>query len=56
MPMAGFLVSVVVYPFAVWGLRRLFTEGLGLEQNIGFLVFLLASVVSWLAAEAVGRI
>ncbi len=54
--MFGFIVSVVVYPFAVWGLRRFFTERLGLEQNIGFLVFLLASVISWLAAEAVGRL
>lgn len=54
--MTGFLVSVVVYPFAVWWLRRLFSERLGLERNVGFLVFLLASVVSWVAAEAVGHI
>ena len=54
--MAGFIVSILVYPFAVWGLRRFFTERLGMENNIGFLVFLLASVVSWVAAEAVGRL
>lgn len=53
--MFGFFVSIVVYPFAVYGLRRFFTERLGMVSNIGFLVFLLASVVSWLAAEAVGR-
>lgn len=53
---AGFFVSLIIYPFAVYGLRRLFTERLGMESNIGFLVFLLASVVSWLAAEAVGRL
>lgn len=52
----GFFVSVVIYPFAVYGLRRFFTERLGMESNIGILVFLLASVVSWLAAEAVGRL
>lgn len=50
--MAGFIVSILIYPFAVWGLRRFFTERLEMENNIGFLVFLLASVVSWVAAEA----
>ncbi|MGC9163846.1 MAG: hypothetical protein ACP5F9_09930 [Thiomonas sp.] len=54
--MFGFFVSLIVYPFAVYGLRRFFVERLGMENNIGFLVFLLASVVSWLAAEAVGRL
>lgn len=54
--MLGLIVSVIVYPFAVWGLRRFFSERLGLEQNIGFLVFLLATVISWLAAEVVGRL
>lgn len=54
--MAGFFVSLIIYPFAVYGLRRFFTERLGMESNIGFLVFLLASVVSWVAAEAVGRL
>ncbi|WP_298289138.1 hypothetical protein [Thiomonas sp.] len=54
--MAGFFVSLIVYPFAVYGLRRFFVERLGMESHIGFLVFVLASVVSWLAAQAVGRL
>ena len=54
--MAGFFVSVIIYPFAVYGLRRFCAERLGMEDNSGFLVFLRASVVSWLAAEAVGRL
>jgi len=53
---AGFFVSLIVYPFAVYGLRRFFVERLGMESHIGFLVFVLASVVSWLAAQAVGRL
>ena len=54
--MAGFFVSLIIYPFAVYGLHLFFTERLGMESNIGFLVFLLAIVVSWVAAEAVGRL
>lgn len=54
--MAGLVVSILVYPFAVWWLRRFFSERLGIEQNVGVLVFLLASVVSWAAAEVVGRL
>lgn len=53
---AQFVISVLVYPFAVWWLRRFFSERLGIEQNVGVLVFLVASVVSWVAAEAVGRL
>ena len=55
-PMAGLVVSILVYPFAVWWLRRFFSERLGIEQNVGVLVFLLASIVSWAAAEVVGRL
>lgn len=56
MVMLGFLVSILFYPAAVWWLRRFFSERLGIEQNVGVLVFLLASILSWLAAEAVGRL
>jgi hypothetical protein len=53
--MFGLVVSFVSYPFAVWGFKRLF-ENLGLETNTKFLVFLMASVVSWLAGTAAGHL
>ena len=55
-PMFGFIVSILVYPFAVWWLRRFLRDRLGMEQNVGVLVFLLASIVSWAAAEVAGRL
>lgn len=54
--MFGFIVSILVYPFAVWWLRRFLRDRLGMEQNVGALVFLLASIVSWAAAEVAGRL
>ena len=53
--MFGLVVSFVSYPFAVWGFKRLF-ENLGLETNTKFLIFLMASVVSWLAGSAAGHL
>ncbi len=53
---AQIFISALAYPFAVWWLRRFFRERLGIEQNVGMLVFLLASIVSWAVAEIVGRL
>lgn len=53
--MLGLAVSFVSYPFAAWGFKRLF-ENLGLETNTKFLIFLLASVVSWIAGTAASHL
>ncbi|MDE1952049.1 MAG: hypothetical protein KGL51_14450 [Betaproteobacteria bacterium] len=53
--MLGLAVSFVSYPFAVWWLKRLF-ENIGLETNTKFLIFLLASVVSWVAGTAAAHL
>ena len=53
---AQIFISALVYPFAVWWLRRFFSERLGIEQSVGVLVFLLASIVSWAVAEVVSRL
>ena len=54
-PMFGLAVSFISYPVAVWWLRRFF-ENIGLETNTKFLIFLLASVVSWLAGTAASHL
>ena len=54
-PMFGLAISFISYPVAVWWLRRLF-ENMGLETNTKFLIFLLASVVSWVAGTAASHL
>jgi hypothetical protein len=53
--MFGLAVSFISYPVAVWWLKRLF-ENIGLETNTKFLIFLLASVVSWVAGTAAAHL
>ena len=53
--MFGLAVSFISYPVAVWWLRRLF-ENMGLESNTKFLIFLLASAVSWLVGTAASHL